>query len=262
MEPLNEKEKTQLLAKAPWQCPSTSLHLFMDSSLCLFPNSQQIPALGPVREHSSQRLLSFFAPFQNFNLISLSVFMSLFLAQQTGPLFFFSIALTLRQRPGTLLLLVLVPLPLRPGPGLRPPRRSPPPRDSSGGVKRAHSWAPPQRPFKQPPMRGLDPMRADVGRSSGAGGRSSRTFSQPVILPGFSFKMWTRSLELRRENVRIALKRLLIMSLNKRCPIYRRPPNLNNLTRFVFNKSSNNLFCWGIIDFIGGGRRRDDFGDF
>lgn len=60
----------------------------MDSSLCLFPNSQQIPALGPVREHSSQRLLSFFAPFQNFNLISLSVFMSLFLAQQTGPFFF------------------------------------------------------------------------------------------------------------------------------------------------------------------------------
>lgn len=54
----------------------------------------------------------------------------------------------------------------------------------------------------------------------------------------------------------------LILSSNKRCPIYCRPANLNNLTRFVFNKSSNKLFCWGIIDFIGGRRKRDDFGDF
>lgn len=153
--PLNAGRDTQRAACGTWsrlmrkrkhsswqKCHSSLLpphSIFLWIPLCLFPNIQQIPALGLVREHSSQRLLSFFAPFQNFNLISLSVFMSLSVVQERGPLkccFLHSFnsetktpsaPASARPRPQTPTLLAAA-------------------RDSSVSEKRPHSWVAPQSP--------------------------------------------------------------------------------------------------------------------
>lgn len=71
-----------------WQKSATVVSFHLAPSIYGFLSlslSQHSTDSSTWREHSSQRLLSFSAPFQNFNLISLSVFMSLFVAQQTGP---------------------------------------------------------------------------------------------------------------------------------------------------------------------------------
>lgn len=152
----------------------------MDSSLCLFPNIQQIPALGPVREHSSQRLLSFFAPFQNFNLISLSVLMSLFVARQTGPFFHrFNSETKAWNAPAP------APIPARSRP--QTPSTLAAARDSSSSVKRAHSWAPPQSPSNSCRCFGFG-LHESRCRTEWEGRFSHHrptgaTFSQILILP-------------------------------------------------------------------------------
>lgn len=129
---LGKKRRSSLL-------PPHSSYLLMDSPLCLFPIIQQVPALVPVRQHSSQRLLSFFAPFQNFNLISFSCLHVFVWRAAEGDLWdaAFSIVLPLRQRPR-----LTAPACSRP----QTPSLLAAARDSSGRVERHHSRGPPQSP--------------------------------------------------------------------------------------------------------------------
>lgn len=142
---LGKKRRSSLL-------PPHSSYLLMDSPLCLFPIIQQVPALVPVRQHSSQRLLSFFAPFQNFNLISFSCLHVFVWRAAEGDLWdaAFSIVLPLRQRPR-----LTAPACSRP----QTPSLLAAARDSSGRVERHHSRGPPQSPSNGRRCFGLDESR-------------------------------------------------------------------------------------------------------